>query len=830
MPIKSNNLQAYTLISIELEMEKAARIALEKKLQERENEIAYLKNKLKEKQTNHEQSSKSIILDTINNLPIGILFENEIGLVMTINNALLDLLKINIPIEYLIGTDLLSNNFFNQSQFLNPTYFQKRTNEILNNRQEVRNEIYELKDGTIIERDFIPIFDGDLYKGHLWLYNNTTIINELRKQIEQQKEIYQKVISHLPIDIAVLKPSFSDLFLNPIAIKDNDLRQWIIEWLIHKNDFNIGSNNDTITSYKSLFNDVITKKASGQIEEMKTDENGKVQYLLRCIDPILDESENIEMLIGYNTDITERVRIENELKKAKKITEELSEAKDLFLANVSHEIRTPMSGILGVVNLLAKTKLNQKQLKMTSMINEAATNLLTIVNDILHLEKITSGKLELEELPFSLAEKILGISESFQFRVKEKNLKLDFENKMNNNPTIFGDPYRLSQIINNLLSNAIKFTEQGGIKIYLSTITESTNEIWVKIEIIDTGIGIAPEMIEPLFEPYKQAESATTRKYGGTGLGLSICKNLVEFMGGRIAVDSSIGKGSTFSCIIPFKKQSSHSNKIKKVENYDKLKGCKVLLAEDVEMNQFIARSILEEKNIQIDIASNGKEVIEMIQLKKYDIVLMDISMPFIDGIQATSIIRSMKDPLINSIPIIAITANALKGDEKKYKDAGMNGYISKPFQEIQLLDAIINSFKKEAFIIENNTIENITNNHDKLFNEELIMGMGKNKPAFVEKMIGLFLKTMPADMELLDNAANKQDWKMVEKTAHRMKSAIRGMGIEKAVKPIKLIEEMAQTSPNKLDLLNQIELLKGVLLMVIQQINTEYPQLKVPN
>ena len=166
---------------------------------------------------------------------------------------------------------------------------------------------------------------------------------------------------------------------------------------------------------------------------------------------------------------------------------------------------------------------------MTSMINEAATNLLTIVNDILHLEKITSGKLELEEIPFSLAEKVLSIAESFQLRVKEKNLYLDVENEMSNNPTIFGDPYRISQIINNLLSNAIKFTEQGGIKIYLSTITESLNEIWLKIEIKDTGIGIAPEMIEPLFEPYKQAESATTRKYGGTGLGLSICKNLVEF-------------------------------------------------------------------------------------------------------------------------------------------------------------------------------------------------------------------------------------------------------------------------------------------------------------
>ncbi|WP_439505872.1 ATP-binding protein [Sediminibacterium sp.] len=832
MALKSNISPKQQLISKELEMEKSARLALEKKLQEKENEIIKLKHRLQEKELNHSTLGCIQFLNAIiDHLPIGIVIENEIGLVININKSFCELLKINTPIDELVGIDINNSLHFIQEEFLDTLSFFQRTNEILNDRTLVKYDIIELKNGNKLERDFIPLFEGSEYKGHIWLYHNTSIRNKLEKQLDKQKAIYEKVISHLPIDIAVLKSDYAELFLNPIAIKDIELRQWTIEWLIKQKNNQLNQNShdvNDITSYKKLFNYVTTTKLSGFVEEAKRKEDGELQYLLRGLNPILDDTGNIEMLIGYNTDITDRVRAENELKNAIEITEKLSEAKDLFLATVSHEIRTPMSGILGVVDLLVKTKLNQKQYKMASMIKDASSNLLAIVNDILHLEKINSGKLVLESIPFSVVEKIGLIIDSFKLRVKEKKLYLNFENKLIDNPIIVGDPYRLSQILNNFLSNAIKFTDQGGITIALSAITETENEIWLKIEIQDTGIGIVPEKIEQLFEPYIQADSSTTRKYGGTGLGLSICKTLTKMLGGRIAVDSKPGIGSTFSCLIPFKKELNLNHKNIVEDDYENLRGCKILLAEDVEMNQFIARSILENKQMQISIAKNGKEVIEKVQQTVYDIILMDISMPYIDGMQATSIIRSMKNPLKNSIPIIAVTANALNGDEKKYKDAGMNGYISKPFQEDQLLSVIAKTLATKDFILSPDQIEPIGYPQNKLYNENLIMGWGKNKTAFVEKMIGLFLKTMPTDMEQLSLSASKQDWKMVEKTAHRMKSAIRGLGIKIATKPIKRIEEIAQTMPSDPQLLVEIKSVTQLLNHVIEQINSDYPHLKI--
>lgn len=833
MTDKSKQAKAQSLLSIELEMEKAKRYAAEKLLQEKEREINHLKSLLHKDKPLTPSISGADMLQTISfYLQVGILIENESGLVVSINRAFCNLMHLNQSIDTLIGTDLLQTNALNATLFSNPFYFQQRTNEILSNRSEVRHDALEFKDGIVIERDYIPLFDGDQYHGHIWFYYDATTKYNLEKKLAKQKDIYESILSHLPTDIAVLKPVYADLFLNPIAIKDNDLRQWIIEWLIGKQHHSTQKSLDSnakINSYHALFEYVMTEKKAGQIEEQKIIDNGEVQHILRNLTPVLDDDGELNMVIGYNTDITERVKIEEELTKAKLATEELAKAKDLFLANVSHEIRTPMNGILGIVNLLGKTNLDAQQKKLAAMIHEAASNLLVIVNDILNLEKITAGKLELEEVPFSIVEKCQLLIDSFQIKAKEKQLTLHFDTELTEKLVLLGDPYRLSQILNNLIGNAIKFTNKGGIQVLLSAITETDQDIWIKCSVKDSGIGIDPTQIAQLFEPYKQAESSTTRKYGGTGLGLSISKKLVEILGGRIAVESKPNLGATFSITLPFKKQLQPTTVKKMAVNFKQLKGCRVLLAEDVEMNQLIARSILEEKGIYVTIASDGKEVIEKVKQYQFDLILMDISMPFIDGIQATSIIRSMKDPQKNSIPIIALTANALNGDKKKYQDAGMNGFIGKPFMEQPFLTAMLQALQKDNFVIIEDPIKPQTIVSEKLYNEATIMGMGKNNPAFIEKMIGLFLKTMPADMRLLESAASNYEWKMVERTAHRMKSAIRSMGISIAIEPIKSIEEMAQQDQVSPEIQQYIQEINGMLAQVIAQLKSDYPNIVVP-
>lgn len=820
------------LLSIELEMERAARYAAEKKLLQKENELLLLQRKLNKTEKTEYSFTGTEVINSINqHLQTGILIENESGLVISINESFCQLFNISAPIQNLIGTDLYSNHQIDETLFSNPYHFHQRTNEILSNRIQVRNDILEFRNGMIIERDYIPLFQQDIYAGHIWYYTDATLKYTLEKKLEKQKNIYEKILSYLPADIAVLSPEYADLFLNPIAIKDPELRQWIIEWLIGKK----GTGNslpelkdNKVSNYQDLFEQVIHHKKGGIIEERKTDTDGEISYILRNLHPVLNEDGELEMIIGLHTDITERVQIEDELIQAKKKTDELARAKDLFLANVSHEIRTPMNGILGIAGLLAKTKLNQKQQKMTGMIKDAANNLLVIVNDILNFEKISAGKIELENIQFLLNEKLALLTESFQYKAKEKNIQLSFHDSIGQPLEVVGDPYRLSQIVTNLLANAIKFTDKGSVEIKLQTITETPEDIFIRIEVKDSGIGIPEDKIESLFQPYQQADSATSRKYGGTGLGLSIVKNLVNLMGGRIGVESKIDAGSIFSIQLPFKSSAQTTQPAFAITDYNQLKGLRVLLAEDVEMNQFIARSILEEKGVYVTEAIDGRETIEKVQNFSFDLILMDISMPYIDGIQATSIIRSMQDSPNSTIPIIALTANALEGDKQKYLNAGMNGYISKPFLEEEFLMVILQCMQKNDFCFSSDNEHLINPTNEKLYSEAHLMGMGKYQKAFIDKMIGLFLQTMPEDIELLQETARNKDWRQVERTAHRIKSAIRSMGIQSAIQTIRYIEEAAQKNPPPEDIIHKVNWVSQAMMMVIDQIKADYPHLVV--
>ena len=761
-----------------------------------------------------------------NHINLGILIEDESGLVVSVNQVFCDLFNISTPIDNLIGTDLFLNNSINLGVLENQYYFIQRTNEILSERKKVTNDEIIFENGKYFERDYVPIIVDDAYHGHIWYYKDATEKITLEKKLDKTKRAYEELFNHLPNDIAVLNPSYSDLFLNPIAVKDTELRKYILEWLINPSQsIEIDSNNH----YKELFNRVVQNKIEGTIEEKQVIENGELKYYLRNLKPILDETGKLNMIIGLNTDITERVKAEEELRSAKLQTEEVSKAKELFLANISHEIRTPLNGILGVTNLIKKTELNQQQRKMAGMINDAANNLLVIVNDILNLEKISSGEISFEEIPFSLVDQTEMIVESFQYKATEKDLVLKFKNELGKNQQLFGDPYRITQIFNNLIGNAIKFTEQGFVTVTLNSISETENILWCKLSVKDSGIGIKQEQIEKIFEPFKQADNTITRKFGGTGLGLGICKTLVETMGGRIAVDSTPNKGSTFSCILPIKKNIEVANTITNNYNYEKLKGCRILLAEDLEMNQFITRSLLEEKGVYVSLAINGKEVIEKIINYQYDLILMDISMPFIDGMQATSIIRSMQDPLKNNIPIIAMTANAFKKDEIKYKKVGMNGYLSKPFQETQLFSAILEVLDKHPFVVKEEPIEFPELNVNKLYREDFIMGMNNATPAFIQKMVGLFLKTMPADLELILKSAENKEWKSVEKTAHRMKSAFRGMGIKVVANKVKLIEDMAAMNQIDHSIHKHMTELSEMVQNVLNQLKDEYPNSIIP-
>lgn len=805
------------LLEVELEMEKAARHATERILKDKNAQIISLKKEISQSKTQPKYFDSPVMMNTImTHLQTGILIENESGLVVSVNETFCTYLNIQKPIESLYGIDLFQDQLLNAPIFVNFHYFQLRTNEILIARKEVRNDPVELKDGTVLERDYIPLFLSDMYQGHIWYYYNSTEKTTWHTKNELQKKIYEDVFSKIPADIAVLNPAYGDLFLNPVAIKDPELRQWIIEWMIGKNTNPPLCNNypNTVNSYQDLFNRAVHNKIGGSFEEKKTAESGEPIYTLRHLYPILDNQDEIVMLIGYNTNITDRVLAEQAIKKANQLTADLSRSKEIFLAHISHEIRTPMNGILGMSNLLNKTNLNTHQSKMNGIIQDAATNLISVVNDVLNMEKIAAGKLELEEIPFNLSEKINTIVDSFQYLADEKKIDLIFSNHLNYHQQVLGDPFRLAQILNNLIGNAMKFTEKGAVSIELSTTLDTALLMWIQIQIKDSGIGIDTSQVEQLFNPFIQANAATTRKYGGTGLGLGICKKLIDLQGGRIAVSSELGKGSIFSFRLPYKKYTSIDSPVKKSIDYTPLSGMTILLAEDLLMNQFIVTSLLEEHGAIITTVENGLAALEKIKSAKFDLILMDISMPEMDGIAATKIIRSLNDPQKAATPILAITANALKGDEHIYLAAGMNGYISKPIVESHFFETILSTISKSP---------QIKSPIQKYYNEQLLLSMGKGKIEFVKKMVCLFLQTIPSDMLLLAKSSSEKNWPLVEKTAHRMKSSIDGMGIASLKKTIRDIEKKAITAPT-LNLSNSIASLNETLSQVIIQLKQDFP------
>lgn len=556
------------------------------------------------------------------------------------------------------------------------------------------------------------------------------------------------------------------------------------------------------------------------------DAHGRLRWWLISGAPRYNESGECVGSIGIHLDITAQKILEQELRLAKATAEESARAKEMFLANMSHEIRTPMNAIVGLSRQLRKTNLDSNQRLFLDSITTASDNLLVIINDILDFSKVQAGKMMLERITFEPAELLRRILAMLQHRAEEKGLWMELQIAPSTPVCLVGDPYRLQQVLINLVSNAIKFTPKGGVRVLATPEAVQAGMCSLQLEVTDTGIGIDEAQLESIFDPFTQEYRSTTRKYGGTGLGLSICKQLVELMGGTITVESRKGKGTSFTLrlVLPVGNAADlpadHTPAVA-----SSLKGKRILLAEDNSMNRLVATTVLRPYGADIVEVENGQLAVEAVQKSHFDLVLMDVQMPVLDGISATQHIRELVG---DALPIIALTANALLSEKQACFAAGMNDFVPKPFEEEQLIGKIAEwlqpAVEGPAAPAQHRTAMKPALPAEKLYSLDQLQAIARGNNDFIRKMIEMFLTQTPVVMATMEAAARSGAASDMGAAAHKLKPSLANLGLVGVTQPIRLLEQKGKEGDcSSAEVQEALHTVKQVVTEALNQLRTDF-------
>ncbi|MCH6234476.1 ATP-binding protein [Cognataquiflexum rubidum] len=567
-------------------------------------------------------------------------------------------------------------------------------------------------------------------------------------------------------------------------------------------------------------NDQRKKSISDSYEIEILDKYGKPHWWFVSGAPNYNDKGQMIGSIGIHLDITEQKRLEQELAKAKNFAESAAKAKELFLANMSHEIRTPLNVIIGMIRQLSKGNLNTDQHFYVKQSESSAKHLLTILNNVLDIAKIESGDMEIMKEPFSPSALAYNVHSMMFSQAKEKNLEFKINVSPNIKSALIGDETRLRQVLINLIGNSVKFTDKGQITLSINLVGETDNTQILEFKVSDTGIGMSQDFISKIFDKFSQEQNTANRKYEGTGLGMAISKDLIQLMGGKMEVQSEKERGTTCSFILKMPIGLSENLTVKGREISPNLfKGFKTLLVEDNEMNRFIAMQSLDFLGFETFEAENGQRAIEMLCNNSFDLILMDIQMPVMDGVEATVFIR---EKLKINTPIIALTANAFKQDIDLYLSKGMNDFVTKPYDEQEFfrkIEHVLSLHLQQSLNDENKGKSDVSKleieKRDPLYDLNQLKLISRDNDEFVKKMIKIFVSISRENCEILQKALVNEDIETMNKTAHKIKPSIDQMGIISLKETVRKVEKYDLSNGTEKELHSLVQQLISTLLDV---------------
>ena len=668
--------------------------------------------------------------------------ENSFGDFSEKNNFRLkdyfDLISSAIAITTIEGTVMFINNAFTQLFDLTLQDIHGKTIDSFLNLQKAK-----------FESDSALKFDSEYLNENIYTFNksrtgNKIYVSYVMQDLNSGNNLAGRIAMFHDITIQIKKYDFLDVLFNvsKLAINQDDLKDiyplivkelgkiWDISnlfialynkeeqtvsfpfFLDEKDRFEEVPTEKTVTGYVIKKNQPLLLKENDLKELEDSGELGHVgapcKVWMGSPLRVKDEIIGVIVLQDYQTadkfsmdDLNMLSFIANHIASiiqrriliaAQKEAEKSAKARQLFISTMSHEIRTPLNEILGMVNMLVQGQPREDQMELIKTLKFSGNHLLMLVNDILDFNKIDSKKIVFEHISFDIANSLDDIIRIYSLRANEKKLKLEFIKDPKLPREVIGDPIRLNQILQNILSNALKFTYHGGIKVSVNVLPKTDKQVTLEFSIADTGIGIPREKHATIFESYTQASSDTTRQFGGTGLGLAICKNLIDLQNGTLSFTSEPGVGTTFVFTLPFgvtEKIPEPQKKAETSENSSILEGKKILVAEDNKINFFVVNKFLTGWGIQVTHAENGQIALDILKEEEFDLILMDLQMPIMDGIEASRIIRNSEDKHLSSMPIIALTAALISENQEKFTDLMLNDYILKPFKPQDLFDKI---------------------------------------------------------------------------------------------------------------------------------------------